>query len=1035
MFSVNMFIKILHFFPALVLGYNLDVKSAVLFKSPENNSYFGYTVVLYTADPQNSWLIVGAPRANDTVHSVANPGIVYRCLLFQGCLEVSQQYHGTEYGKISQIRYNTVIEKENAWFGAAISIQKHLGLITACAPRTIMTLKNNGYHAPVDFVQDTMHGFCYTGSILSLLQIEDKYTSIYNFRDRNWGNPIHGFSVAYASTKHFAGENQRIIGRPKHKTWGSVEITHANNWKESVELPNSDEQTQFGYSVTSGFFFNKSQVLFASGAPGWAYVGQVSVIDPSSKTKIIATLVGTEVGGFFGASLAAGDLNGDGLDDLVIGSPHSGEDSGRVFIYLGSSTHEFVKVDTELTNGLQGAQFGYSLACGDLDQDGFADVIVGAPWEKNGAVYVFNGHPNIQEGLGLGQSQRIQTTNSIKTFGFSLSEPEDIDNNGYPDLAVGAYSSNHAVVIRGKPVINVNITIEIYPEALQANHVNVFFCIICIKYYGKHAPTVQYFDLNITIDEDYKRTREETVLLPNVSVTGEVRSCINQSIPLSDNIRNVVDPVKIIVRHKLSANQSLDEKACSIEKKDSASEAVEVELPFDIDCGEDKICYSNVSLAIKFHGVRNDSVWIIGSGDIAIVLNLTNSGEPAYLTVVTIFIPEGISLLSVLPFCQEDISNSTVSVSCEIGNPFDTSTEKIIKLDLDMKLMNHGFFDGKTLTFRAIVKTQNINQGSKETSAPLNLKAEASLIMTGKPTDEFYLFSTSKEGYLTINFEQVYQISKFGATSISGIDLVVSVPLGLEGSEVLVLLSKPNFYISGRRHECHSEDITFFDAHLNGRFRDLLDNSEFTINDTTRKKRATLEENAGSEETDFAGPEMKEPHVPNFTGLQVTDDTLRKVISLNCSAPGLKCGKLTCELGSLKTPDDVVHLLLNFILHVTSSKDSSEVQKIIYFSTEARINSVQPYIFRLTSPNRFKAQVTTTFYVVPNIQKVEPWILLVSIALGIILLSVITGILSWLGFFRRYKKEQLNTLKTSDASEMESPSQLMNADIDEMESD
>lgn len=51
---------------------------------------------------------------------------------------------------------------------------------------------------------------------------------------------------------------------------------------------------------------------------------------------MIARLWGTDIGEFFGASLATGDLNKDGLHDLVIGAPYWGNDNGRVHVYLGS---------------------------------------------------------------------------------------------------------------------------------------------------------------------------------------------------------------------------------------------------------------------------------------------------------------------------------------------------------------------------------------------------------------------------------------------------------------------------------------------------------------------------------------------------------------------------------------------------------------------------------------------------------------------------------------------------------------------------
>lgn len=51
-------------------------------------------------------------------------------------------------------------------------------------------------------------------------------------------------------------------------------------------------------------------------------------------------LVGQTIGEYFGASVASGDLDNDGLDDLVIGAPQwsSVEDEGRIYVYMGSNT-------------------------------------------------------------------------------------------------------------------------------------------------------------------------------------------------------------------------------------------------------------------------------------------------------------------------------------------------------------------------------------------------------------------------------------------------------------------------------------------------------------------------------------------------------------------------------------------------------------------------------------------------------------------------------------------------------------------------
>lgn len=52
---------------------------------------------------------------------------------------------------------------------------------------------------------------------------------------------------------------------------------------------------------------------------------------------MITYVHGNDIGEYFGSSLATGDLNKDGLHDLIVGAPHWGNDKGRVHVYLGSS--------------------------------------------------------------------------------------------------------------------------------------------------------------------------------------------------------------------------------------------------------------------------------------------------------------------------------------------------------------------------------------------------------------------------------------------------------------------------------------------------------------------------------------------------------------------------------------------------------------------------------------------------------------------------------------------------------------------------
>ena len=186
-------------------------------------------------------------------------------------------------------------------------------------------------------------------------------------------------------------------------------------------------------------------------------------------TLFISTDI-TLIGGGYSVS-SAGDINGDGLADFIIGAPVANQGVGEAYVIYGKQgggypTSIYLTNLGDLGFTLSGGldrSVGHSVSsAGDINGDGLADFIIGADCaaQNGGAAYVIygkqgGGYPANIDLTNLGDLGFTLIGTSQSGAGFSVSSAGDINGDGIVDFIIGAPSVNQnagaAYVIYGKP--------------------------------------------------------------------------------------------------------------------------------------------------------------------------------------------------------------------------------------------------------------------------------------------------------------------------------------------------------------------------------------------------------------------------------------------------------------------------------------------------------------------------------------------------------------------------------------------------------
>lgn len=246
---------------------------------------------------------------------------------------------------------------------------------------------------------------------------------------------VFGISVACGDINR-DGRPDVVIGAANQ--W-KVFVYSGKDWSLIRELEPVEGAFQNGYSLACADVNRDRYVDIISGAPNFGRsgngAGRVTVYSGKDGTVLLQDQ-GSFPGDLFGHSVAAGDVNRDGHEDLVVGSPNTPVDgregAGRIMVFSGKDG----ALLRNYAGQVAGDNLGGAVACSDLNGDRYADILVGGhAIDVNGildagSIFVYSG----KNGTLL---RRINGTAVADHVGYSLACGR-IDGDKVPDIVTGS---------------------------------------------------------------------------------------------------------------------------------------------------------------------------------------------------------------------------------------------------------------------------------------------------------------------------------------------------------------------------------------------------------------------------------------------------------------------------------------------------------------------------------------------------------------------------------------------------------------------
>ncbi|XP_016102153.1 integrin alpha-V-like [Sinocyclocheilus grahami] len=946
------------------LSFNLDISKPTVFAGPPG-SYFGFSVAFFNPDNKQLNILVGAPRANtsdQTPSTVTERGAVFNCPWHKSGSCTQIEFDSTDDRKNSNGQQMEF--KSNQWFGATVrSSGDH---ILACAPLYQWSTYGLSEREPV--------GTCYLKKGNNIVE----YSPC-----RSNSNSPEGQGFCQAG---FSADFVKLISDD------ITEVISRYNKEFFTPYGNQLSTKSAGAQYDDSYLGRGSSLMFT-----WIHGAKLLLL-------VKLSVMRTRPSGC-SVSSSEGQLSVSHRHCLIF-SPSS---------RLSRGWRRDLPADTEtpdtrplkrlrLMDGCQERPQLFRLRSSSL-LGLKMDLLVGAPLfmdrgsdgklREVGQVYVYLG----KGGFTFNNVIKLSGSEIYARYGSSICSLGDLNMDGYNDVAIaapygGQFHRGLVYIHNGRPT---------GPNPVASESFTVKYC---LKANGKGAPPSLHFQVYLTLDRlKHKGAIKRVLFLHNkMSHYSKNMTVSNSQGPACEELqayliddsefRDKITPISVFMEYSLNYKAAADKTGLLPILDQSTPTNVTKQAHILLDCGEDNICKPDLKLSVVSD---QKEIYIGDDNPLTLEVTAENGGEGAYEADLTVTLPSQADFIGVVRnsetlsrlSCAFKKENQTRVVVCDLGNPMKGGTKIIAGLRFSVHQLSEQ--DTEVKFDLQIQSSNQFNNTSNLVSVVTKLAVLAKVKLRGVSAPEQVFLPIANwqpkenpvlEDDIGPLVQHIYELRNTGPSTFSKAILDVQWPYRFNNGSLLYITK---FEVDGNMNCSSNRELNPLNV-TNPRFIDKNETSASGDRAEGRNRhrvhRRDLEDKQGEENLEI----------------------------LDCG--NAECQEIKCWVGRLEKGQSAIlfiysRLAVSTFLKAESQNKSYNVRSSASFSViEMPYKNLYSELPASTTSASLKVIWNSE-----NPQPVPGWVVALAVLAGLLLLALLIFVMYKLGFFKRVRPPQDDSIE------------------------